>query len=280
VGGGYSYHDPERPDRLCYAYRCLSSQGGWPDGQPLESGLEPVKEEYIRWSTPYLGGRAFEMLVFGHAGFPVVLFPTSQGRFYEYKDFQLIEAARPLLDRGQVKIYCPDGIDGDSWYNGGIHPADRVRTHMAYENVIVRQVFEHARADTGRPRMAVGGCSFGGYHAMNVALRHPDQVAYVLSMSGAFDIRQFMHGYYDDNVYFNNPVDYLPGLGDHWHLGHLRNMGIVLGVGEWDVCLTANQDFSLLLDGKGISHWLDLWRWAKHDWPLWRDMFPRYLEKL
>jgi esterase/lipase superfamily enzyme len=91
-----------------------------------------VKEEHIRWHTPYLGGRVFEMLVFGHAGLPVILFPTSQGRFYEYKDFRLVEAAGPLLDAGRVKLYCPDGIDGDSWYNQGIHPADRVRTHMAY----------------------------------------------------------------------------------------------------------------------------------------------------
>jgi esterase/lipase superfamily enzyme len=239
-----------------------------------------VKEEYIRWHTPYLGGRAFEMLVFGHAGTPVVLFPTSQGRFYEYKDFRLIEAAQPLVDAGRVKIYCPDSIDGDSWYNRSIHPADRVRTHMAYENVIVHEVFEHARAETGHARIAVGGCSFGGYHAANVAFRHPDQVSHLLGMSGAFDIRQFMQGYFDDNVYFNNPVDYLPGLSDPWYLHHLRNMGIVLGVGEWDICLDANLGMSHLLDGLGITNWLDVRLWAKHDWPLWWEMFPRYLAKL
>ena len=33
-----------------------------------------------------------------------------------------------------------------------------------------------------------------------------------MSMSGAFDIKSFMHGYYDNNVYFNNPVDFVPGL--------------------------------------------------------------------
>jgi esterase/lipase superfamily enzyme len=220
------------------------------------------------------------MLVFGHAGHPVVLFPTSQARFYEYKDFGLIEAARHHVEAGRVKLYCPDSIDGASWYNRGIHPADRVKTHMAYENAIVHQLFAHARADTGRPRVAVAGCSFGGYHAVNLALRHPDQVGHLFSMSGAFDVRQFLDGYYDDNVYFNNPVDYLPGLDDPWFLHHLGHMGIVLGAGEWDICLAANQDFSRQLDARGIRHWFDLWRWAKHDWPLWRDMFPRYLAQL
>jgi hypothetical protein len=49
-------------------------------------------------------------------------------------------------------IAAGEGIDGDSWYNQAIHPADRVRTHIAYENVVVREVFEQARADTGRQR--------------------------------------------------------------------------------------------------------------------------------
>ncbi len=56
------------------------------------------------------------------------------------------------------------------------------------------------------------GCSFGAYHAMNLALKHPDLITDCVCMGGAYDIRQFLHGYYDDNCYFNNPPDYLPGL--------------------------------------------------------------------
>jgi esterase/lipase superfamily enzyme len=79
---------------------------------------------------------------------------------------------------------------------------------------------------------------------------------------------------------FNNPVDYLPRLNDPWYLHHLRHMGIVLGAGEWDVCLDVNLGFSRLLDAKDIPHRLDVRRRAKHDWPLWWDIFPRYLNKL
>ena len=39
----------------------------------------------------------------------------------------------------------------------------------------------------------------------------PIMVSHMFSMSGAFRINSFMDGYYDDNVYFNNPVDFLPG---------------------------------------------------------------------
>ena len=95
----------------------------------------------------------------------------------------------------------------------------------------------------------------------------------MFSMSGAFDITSFMDGHYDDNVYFHNPVDYLHGSSHP----ELWNMNIVLGVGEWDICLDANQRLSHILNSKNISHWYDLRRWAKHDWPIWRDMFPHYL---
>lgn len=235
-----------------------------------------MNEQYVRWYTPHLS-RDFEMLVFGHAGYPVILFPTSLGRYSQNKDFGLVGSVAPLLDAGRVKIYCPDGIDEQSWYNRSIHPADRVKTHQAYENVIRHDVVARARAETGHERVAMAGASFGGYHAVNFAFRHPDTVGYCISLSGSFDVRSFLDGYYDDNVYFNNPVDYLPNLNDPQFLGHLRHMGIILGTGDRDSCRDRNLHFSGMLDAKGIPHFLDDRKWCGHDWNYWRDMFPHYL---
>ena len=119
----------------------------------------------------------------------------------------------------------------------------------------------------------MAGASFGGFHATNFAFRHPDRVSHLFSMSGAYDTKSFLDGYYDDNVYFTSPMDFMPNNNhpDLW------KMQIVLGVGEWDICLKANQDMSNLLNSKHIPHWYDLRNWAKHDWPLWRQMFPHYL---
>lgn len=217
------------------------------------------------------------MLVFGHAGYPVILFPTSLGRYYQNKDFGLVGSVGALVDAGRIKIYCPDGLDEQSWYNRAIHPADRARTHMAYERVILHDLLPRARHETGHARVAVAGASFGGYHAVNFALRHPDQVGYCISLSGSFDIRSFVDGYSDDNVYFNNPVDYLPHLHDAWFLDHLRRMGIVLGTGDRDLCRDRNLHLSGLLNQKGIPHFLDDRKWCGHDWNYWRDMFPHYV---
>lgn len=217
------------------------------------------------------------MLVFGHAGYPVVVFPTSVGRYYQNKDFKLVESVTHLIDAGKIKVYTPDGIDNESWYNKGIHPADRVKTHMAYEQVILHEVLPLALQETGKSKVCVGGCSFGGYHAVNIAFRHPGITAYVITMSGAFDIKQFIQNYYDDNCYFNNPSDYLSNVQESEYLDAMRQMGIILGTGERDFCLAENRQFSQLLERKRIPHWLDVRPGAEHDWPVWREVFPHYI---
>ncbi|MHB8854297.1 MAG: esterase family protein [Ignavibacteriaceae bacterium] len=238
-----------------------------------------MKEEYHKWHSQYFE-REFEMLVFGHDGYPVILFPTSKGRFYETKDFGLIGAAEKLLNEGRIKIYCPDSIDAESWYNYSIHPADRVKSYIGYEHVILYDVIEFAKHETGREKVALAGCSLGGYHAANLAFRYPAKIGYLFSMGGCFDIKQFISGYYDDNCYFNNPPDYLPNLEDKWFLDRIKEMGIILGAGEWDMCLDETKRLSNILNQKGINHWLDIRQGAGHDWQWWREMFPVYLDKI
>ena len=236
-----------------------------------------MTERYIRWWTPNLS-REFEMLAFGDGGgIPMVLFPTSFGRFYQNKDFKLIDACARFVDAGEFTIYCPDAIDLDSFYNKAIHPADRMRTHNAFERVIVEEVFEHARRECSARRVVVCGASLGAYHAANIAFRHPDRVSNLISLSGAFDISDFFGGYYDDNVYCNSPYDYLPNLTDPWKFNH---MGIILGTGEWDNTRHESLRLSAILDSKGIKHFLDDRRWCGHDWSYWRDMLPLYLGML
>ena len=230
------------------------------------------KEEFFQWHSPTLG-REMKMLVFGHGGHPVVLFPTTMGRYYEVKDMKLVESAKWFLENGMVKIYCPDSINDLSWYNKGVHPSARVYNHTLYDKMVKHEIVEKIRWNTGAGKVAVAGPSFGGYQAANFAFKHPYYVSHLFSMSGNFNIKSFLDGYYDNNVYFNNPVDFVPSANhpDLW------NMKIVLGTSEWDILKTANEDFSHILHQKGIDHWLDMRGWIKHDWPLWREMFPHYL---
>lgn len=234
-----------------------------------------MHEQLIQFYSHNLG-RDIDMLVFGDRGYPVVLFPTTMGRYYENKDFKLVESARWFVEQGLVQIYCPDSINSDSWYNRNIHPAHKVANHMQYDRFLSEELVPQLQAKSPTHKIAVAGPSFGGYHAANFAFRHPSQVSHLFSMSGAFDIKTFLDGHYDDNVYFNNPVDFMVHANDP----ALWGMKIVLGTSEWDICLEPNKRMSGILQAKGIDHWLDIRGWQKHDWPLWREMFPHYLSLL
>jgi len=234
-----------------------------------------VKEDYHKWHSPTLG-KDIEMLTFGHAGYPVVLFPTTMGRFFECKDFKLIESARWFLEEGLIQIYCPDSINELSWYNKNVHPAEKVKNHVVYDKFIMEEIVNAICHEKNMKKIAMAGVSFGGYHAANFAFRHPEKVSHMFSLSGSFDIKSFLDGYYDDNVFYNNPVDYLPGNNNP----ELWNMKIVLGIGEWDICLEANRRLADILNKKNIPFWWDERRWAEHDWPIWRQMFPHYLSTI
>jgi esterase/lipase superfamily enzyme len=210
----------------------------------------------------------------------LILFPPLKGRYFDYKDVGFIDSAAQLIDEGKIKIYCPDGIDEQSWTDYEAHPADRVLNHILYENTILSDVIEFAKYESGMKKVAVGGCGFGGYHAVNIAFKHPDKIVNLISLGGTFDIKQFIHGYYDEECYFNNPPDYMPNLTDDWYLDKIKMMKIILGVGEWDINLEENYRFSDILNSKGITHWLDVRSYATHDWKWFKEMFPQYLSQL
>ncbi len=221
--------------------------------------------------------RQMETLVFGHGGAALLVFPTSQGRFFEYEDRGMIGALAPKIERGELQVFCPDSVDSESWYNKGVHPRVRVLRHLQYERYILHELLPFVRRKNEAGQLAVTGCSFGGYHAVNFSFKHPDVVTACVSMSGAFDIHQFLDGYYDDDCYFNCPPDYLPNMDDEWFLSRYRKMKIVLATGEWDMCMDQNVKLGQILDSKGIEHWLDIWGdHAQHDWPWWQRMAVKY----
>ncbi len=234
-----------------------------------------MKEQYFKWHNKHMNAE-MEMLVFGEKGYPVIIYPTSMGSYTQNKDFQLIDAVEWFVNSGLIKEYTPSSIDNDSWYNKKIHPRDRVQNHMLYEKAILEDVVQRAMHETGFNKVALAGCSFGAYHATNFAFRHPDLVGYLINMGGAFDIKMQLDGYYDDNCYYNNPPDFIPGLENP----ALYEMGIIFGTGEKDSCLDKNQRMSNILSQKGIPHWLDVRPNANHDWPDWREMLPTYISQL
>jgi len=235
-----------------------------------------MNREYHKWYSNALR-RDMELLVFGHDGIPLLVFPTSMGRFFDYESRGMIQALQNKYEHGQLQAFCVDSVDAESWYNKAVPPRERAHRHTEYDRYLFDEIVPFIRSRNRSDLLITTGCSFGGYHAVNFALRHPDVVTGAVSMGGAFDIHQFLNGYYDDNCYYNCPPDFLPNLTDPWYLDRYRRQKLVLATGESDSCLDENIRLSGIMNAKEIQHWLDVWGdGAGHDWYWWQQMAVKF----
>lgn len=234
-----------------------------------------MHREHVRWHSPHLG-RDMDLLVFGHAGTPVVVFPSSRGRFYEWEDFGMVKALAPQLEGGHNRLVCLDSVDDESLYNDHAHPADRVRRHQQYERYAVHEALPYAR-HLGGSFVIAAGASFGGYHAANLYFKYPGAFGKMISLSGAFSIRSFLDGHFDEAAYLSSPADFLPGLHDPAALDALRRGHVVLTAGEHDPCREATDRLAWTLRDKGLPHTYDLVPGFGHDWPWWQDQIARHV---
>ena len=108
---------------------------------------------------------------------------------------------------------------------------------MQYEEYLLHELIPLIRQKNRDPRLIALGLSFGGYHAVNIALRHPEIVSGFVSLSGTFDLTSFLDGYYDQDCYFHLPTHYLPRLTDPRFLDRFRRNRYVLATGWDDQCL-------------------------------------------
>ena len=242
-----------------------------------------MHREHHRWYTGRLG-REMDILVYGHYGQPIVAFPTSGGDHREYEGQGMIDALGHHIESGRVKVFCVDAMNNQSWYDKGAHPRHRSWLQARYDEYIASEVAPFVENHCGTPGIAITttGASFGAYHAANTLFKHPDRFRRCLALSGVYDIRRFMDGDYDDNFYFNNPMDYVANLSDPWYYHHLRRADIHLatGHGPWEDSGPTYR-FSEVLRRKEIPHSVDDWGPdGGHDWPYWKKMTNEYVWRL
>jgi esterase/lipase superfamily enzyme len=235
-----------------------------------------MQRQYFRWFSPSLG-RDMELLVFGHSGARVLAFPASMHPFFDWEDRGLIASLRWHIDNGHLQVFCVDQVDHEAWYAWHRHPAERVARQVQYDRYLVSEVVPFTQSLNENPYLIAVGPNFGAYHAANFTFRHPELVGRLLGMSGLYDITRFTPGYHDDNVYFNNPVEYLANEFEPGRLERLRRLDVILAVGRDDPLLESNQHLSNVLWRKGIANTLRVWDGFAHDWPVWAQMLPLYI---
>ena len=242
-----------------------------------------MKREYHCWRSERLG-RNMELLVFGHAGAKVLVFPTRDGRFFEFENLGLVAALSHKLEAGHLQLFCVDNLTHETFHCSSRHPADRIQRHIQFEQYLLCEVMPFMAQVNGHPCTIAHGASLGAFHAVNLALRHPQLFRKVSAFSGRYDLTlaieifsNLFDGYYDENIYFHTPSHFLPNLACDWHIQKLKELDIVLTVGREDPFLDNNLKLSRTLHQKGVGHALHIWDGRAHQGSAWREMARQYL---
>jgi esterase/lipase superfamily enzyme len=63
-----------------------------------------MNRQYFKWHSPSLS-REMELLVFGHAGARLLVFPTSKGKYYEWEDRGMMRVLGDHIDSGNLQVF-------------------------------------------------------------------------------------------------------------------------------------------------------------------------------
>lgn len=239
-----------------------------------------MKRELMAWHSPALN-KTMEIAVYGHYGDALLMLPTAAADYLEYERFHLIDAIKDVINQGKFKVFSVNSINSESWLNSKMHPRHKAIRHQQFNRYIETEVVPFIKTHTSpQTPIFTTGASLGALHSANIFFRRPDLFAGVVAMSGNYDLSTYTKGYYDEDVYFNSPEQYLYNLNDDNLLNQIRkskHIHVLTGSGDYETP-DASRRFSDLLNFKQIPHELDVWGYdMPHDWTTWRAMLPYVL---
>lgn len=234
------------------------------------------------WHSPALD-REMPVGCWGDFGKPILLFPANTGDIGEVEKYGLVEAVGPFLAASRAKLYAVESVS-PIWQDEHTSPVEKARIQAAYDRYLVSELLPFIRHDCGETAKGIGvaGASMGAYNAVNAAAKHPEFINLCIGMSGTYQIDRWMRGHWDENLYFNQPLQFLPNLTGGPQLEALRRSRFMLaaGTGRWEEP-DETARMGEVLRRCEIPCEVEIWgRDAEHDWPTWRTMLPTFLDRM
>ena len=233
------------------------------------------------WFSPSLQ-KDMPIVTYGNYGFALLLVPTAGADYLEYERFQLIDYLAPFIDAGKMKVFSVNSINKESWMNKEMLGEHKAIRHNQFNEYIYNEVVPFIKnATSWNTPIITCGASLGALHSMNLFLKRPDLINGVIAMSGVYNLSEYTDGFFDEQVYYNSPVHYMPNLTDHGILEQIRSshhIHILTGSGDHEAP-DAAREIAGILYNKGINYELSVWgnEW-RHDWPTWRAMLPLFID--
>lgn len=236
-----------------------------------------MEEKHKKWRSPSLG-KDMNLTIYGTSGTPVLALPTRGQTCGQWKEYGMIEAISYQLENGFNQVFCVDSVDDESFLNEAVTPSRRLMRHRQFESYIMEEVVPYISGESNIDFIIIAGVDLGGYHAINLALKHPAKFGKAIGMSGIYDIKGFMGDYYDDDVYYNNPVDFMPNLSKKKLLFEIRNVDFRIVSYADDIRKNEAIKMGEVLRMKFVEHQLDIWGLkGKEEWYLWQQMLKAHI---
>ncbi len=241
---------------------------------------------YQKWYSRYLQ-RDMEYKVYGHQGKPVLYFPNSCGRFFQFEDSGMLDTVRGFCEEGRMQLWACDGIDPETFFADHGDIDAKIRRHEQYDQYLRHELVPSIQqisreSNNGKEhKLLVTGCSMGAYHSTNFFFRHPEVFDTLIALSGVYSADYFFGNIMNSAIYLHSPLHYLRNLQDEKLLSEYRRSRLIFccGQGAWeDRMVRDTRELEAVLKDKEIPAWFDFWGHdVNHDWPWWFRQMSYYL---
>lgn len=236
-----------------------------------------MKKETKKWRSPSLG-KDMKANIYGSSGTPIIALPTREAGCTQWSEFGMIDAISYQLENGYNQLFCLSTVDSESFFNNQGAPQQKLMRHRQYESYIVEEVVPWVEKQSDTSYIIIAGIDFGAYHAVTLALKHPKLFGKAIGMSGVYDIRPYMEDFYDDDVYYNNPIDFIPNLSEQPLLQNIQQVDFRLVSYNNDDRKQQAIKLNEILRMKLIEHQLDIWGTENsNEWDLWPRMLKTHI---
>src|SRR5437764_4417598 len=91
------------------------------------------------WFSPNLQ-MEMPLVAYGHAGRPLLMFPTAAADYLEYERFHLVDAIAPFIDAGRVRAYSINSVNRYALMNEQAPPWVKAELLSKYDRYVVDEV--------------------------------------------------------------------------------------------------------------------------------------------
>ena len=114
----------------------------------------------------------FDVIVYGEAGRPTVVFPEGDASCTSRENGGMVEALSEFVEDGRIQLFCFDSVDSEGWYAHGARNSYRLGSLMPYLDYVRSGLLPFVSAHAASQDLPlVAGVGIGALNAALVMLR-------------------------------------------------------------------------------------------------------------